>query len=59
MSKKSLITPSEVRSATDTSANGTSTKRMLYPPRMSQPSMLWLWIVSLLIIGVITFGGVS
>ena len=59
MAKKSLITSSEVRSVTNTSTNDTSTKRMLYPPRMSQPSLLWLWIVSLLILGVIIFGGVS
>ncbi|HXL36037.1 MAG TPA: hypothetical protein VN954_02415 [Ktedonobacteraceae bacterium] len=59
MAKKSLITSSEVRSVTNTSTNDTSTKQMLYPPRMSQPSLLWLWIVSLLILGVIIFGGVS
>ena len=59
MAKKSLITSSEMRSVTNTSANGTSTKRMLYPPRYSQSSKLWLWIASVLIIGVIIFGGIS
>jgi hypothetical protein len=59
MAKKSLITSSEVRSVTNTSTNDTSTKQMLYPPRMSQPSLPWVWIVSLLIIGILIFGGVS
>jgi hypothetical protein len=59
MAKKSLITSSEERSVTNTSTNDLSTKRILYPPRMSRPSWLWLWIVGLLIIGVIIFGGVS
>ena len=59
MSKKSLITSSEVRSVTNTSTNDSSTKRMLYPPGPSQPSLHWLGIISLLLIGVIIFGGVS
>ena len=59
MAKKSLITPSEMRSVTPISTNDTSTKRMLFPPRNSQPTRLWLWITSMLIIGVIIFGGVS
>ena len=54
MAKKSLITSSEMRSV-----NHTSTKRMSYPPQNSQSSNLWLWIASLLIIGLIIFGGVS
>jgi hypothetical protein len=58
MAKKSLITSSEIRSISKTSTNDASTKRMLYPPRNSQSSKLWLWIVSVLIIGVIIFGGV-
>src|SRR5437899_4481434 len=59
MAKKSLITSSEMRSVNNTSSNVTSTKRILYPPRNSQPSKLWLWIISLLVIGVIILGGVS
>jgi hypothetical protein len=54
MNKKSLITPSEMRSV-----NNTSAKRMLYPPRNSQPPKLWLWIASMLIIGIIILGGIS
>jgi len=54
MAKKSLITSSEMRSV-----NSTSAKRILYPPRNSQSSKLWLWIISLLVIGVIILGGVS
>jgi len=54
MAKKSLITSSETRQVTNT-----STKRMLYPLRKSQTPKLWLWIIGLLIIGVIIFGGVS
>jgi hypothetical protein len=54
MSKKSLITSSEMRSIANTSPN-----KILYPPRNSQSSKLWLWIVSLLIIGIIIFGGMS
>lgn len=41
------------------SVANTSTNKILYPPRSSQSSKLWLWIVSLLIIGVIIFGGIS
>ncbi len=59
MAKKSLITSSEMRSVNDSVTNDTSTKRILYPPRNSQSSKLWLWITSILIIGVIIFGGVS
>lgn len=54
MGKKSLITSSEIRSV-----NSTSAKRMLYPPRNSQPPKLWLWITSMLIIGIIILGGIS
>ncbi len=54
MAKKSLITSSEMRSV-----NSTSAKRILYPPRNSQSSKLWLWIISLLVIGIIILGGVS
>ena len=59
MAKKSLITSSEMRSINPGSTNHTSTKRMAYSPRNSPSSKLWLWITSLLIIGVIIFGGVS
>src|SRR6266702_514020 len=59
MAKKSLITSSEMRSVNDSVTNDTSTKSILYPPRNSQSSKLWLWITSILIIGVIIFGGVS
>src|SRR5438876_6194377 len=54
MGKKSLITSSEIRSISNTSA-----KRLLYPPRNSPSSKLWLWITCMLIIGVIILGGVS
>jgi hypothetical protein len=59
MAKKSLITSTEMRSVNNISTNDLSTKRMLYPPRNSQSSKLWLWITSMLIIGVIIFGGIS
>ena len=59
MAKKSLITSAEMRSITPISTNDTSTNKMLYPPRNSQSSMLWLWITSMLIIGIIIFGGIS
>jgi hypothetical protein len=59
VAKKSLISSSEMRSVNNTSSNDTSTKRILYPPRNSQSSKLWLWIISLLVIGIIIFGGVS
>jgi hypothetical protein len=59
MAKKSLIPSSEMRAISNTSTNDTSTKRMLYPPRNSQSSMLWLWVVGLMIIGLIIFGSVS
>jgi hypothetical protein len=59
MAKKSLITSTEMRSVTKSTTNGTSTKRMLYPPRNSQSSKLWMWIASILIIGLIIFGGIS
>jgi hypothetical protein len=54
MGKKSLITSSDMRSV-----NNTSAKRMLYLPRNSPSSKLWLWIASILIIGLIILGGVS
>jgi hypothetical protein len=54
LGKKSLITSSEMRSVTNT-----STKRILYPPHNSKPSKLWLWITSLLIIGIAILGVVS
>jgi hypothetical protein len=54
MGKKSLIPSSEMRSVTNTSA-----KRILYPPRNAKPSKLWLWITSLLIIGVVIFGAIT
>ncbi len=59
MAKKSLIPLSEIRSITTTSAGASSTKRMLYPPRNTQSSKLWLWIASILVIGLLIFGGVS
>jgi hypothetical protein len=59
MAKKSLITPSEIRAVTTTSSNDTTTKRMLYPPKNSQSSKLWLWIVLILVIGLILFGSMS
>lgn len=59
MAKKSLINSSEMRSVSQTSTNDSSTKRVLYPPRDSQHSKLWLWIIGLLIIGLILFGSVS
>src|SRR6266700_4614299 len=59
MAKKSLITSSEMRSVNDSVTNYTSTKRILYPPRNSQSSKLWLWITSILVIGLIILGGVS
>ncbi len=45
MSKRSLITSSEMRSVSNPSTN--------------DPSNLWLWIISILVIGLIIFGGVS
>ena len=54
LGKKSLITSTEMRSITNTSA-----KSILYPSRNSKPSKLWLWITSLLIIGIVILGGVS
>jgi hypothetical protein len=54
MEKKSLIPSSEIRSVTNT-----STKRILSPPRKSKSFKLWLWIISMLIIGVIILGGVT
>ncbi|HEX6108986.1 MAG TPA: hypothetical protein VFZ02_06185 [Ktedonobacteraceae bacterium] len=54
MGKKSLITSSEMRSVANTAA-----KRILYPHQNSKPSMLWLWITSLLIIGVIILGAIT
>lgn len=54
VAKKSLVTSSEMDSDSDTSA-----KRILTPPRNSKQSHLWLWITSLLLIGVIILGGVS
>jgi len=59
MSKKSLITPAEIRAVTTTSDNDSSTKRMLYPPKNPQSSKLWLWIVCILVIGLIIFGSMS
>jgi hypothetical protein len=59
MAKKSLITSSEMRSVSTTSANDSSTKREFYLPRDSQHSKLWLWIIGLLITGLILFGSVS
>ena len=60
MSKKSLITSSEMRSISNTSTDDTSTNRMLYPPRQTQTfSKLWLWIVGLMIIGLLIFGVMS
>src|SRR5436189_5984619 len=59
MAKKSLISSSEMRSVNNISTNDTAAKRILYPPRNSQSSKLWLWISSLLVIGVIIFGCVS
>ena len=54
VAKKSLITSSKMDSDSDTTA-----KRILTPPRDSKQSNLWLWITSLLLIGVIILGGVS
>ncbi len=54
VAKKSLITSSEMDSDSDT-----STKRIVTSPRNSKQSNLWLWITSLLLIGVIILGGVS
>jgi hypothetical protein len=59
MAKKSLIPSSEIRSVSNTSASNSSTKSELYPPRNSQHSKLWLWIIGLLIIGLVLFGSVS
>src|SRR5690348_5652507 len=60
MAKRSLITSSEMERITHTSTNDTSPKRMLYPPKNTQSSSkLWLWIVALLLIGIMLFGGVS
>src|SRR5260370_30132589 len=41
------------------SVTNTSAKRILYPPRISKPSKLWLWITCLLIIGVVIFGAIT
>ncbi len=54
VAKKSLITSSEMDSNLKTSA-----QRVVTPPRNSKPSKLWLWITSLLIIGMTILGGVS
>jgi hypothetical protein len=54
MAKKSLITSSEMRSV-----NNTSATRIEYPTRNVKSSKLWLWITSLLIIGLIILGSVS
>ena len=54
LGKKSLITSSEMRSVTNTSA-----KRILYPPRNYKPSKLWLWITGLLILGIVVLGAVT
>lgn len=59
MAKKSLITSSEMRSVSHTSANDSSPKRALYTPGNPQHSKLWLWIIGLLIIGLILFGSIS
>ncbi len=52
--KKSLITTSEMDSNLHTSA-----QRVVTAPRNSRPSKHWLWIISLLIIGMTILGGVS
>jgi hypothetical protein len=54
VAKKSLITSSEMNSDYNTSA-----RTIMTPPRNSKLSKLWLWITSLLLIGVIILGGVS
>lgn len=41
------------------SVTNTSAKRILYPLRNSKPSKLWLWITSILIIGIVILGAVS
>lgn len=59
MSKKSLITSSEMRSITPPSSD-TAPKRMVYAPRNTQSSsMLWVWIIGLLIVGLLIFGVAS
>lgn len=49
-----------MHSISNTSANDTATKRMLYPPRQN-PSFpkLWLWITALIIVGLLIFGVMS
>jgi len=59
MAKKSLITSSEMRSISKPSTSNPSTKRVFFPPSNSQPSHLWLWIISMLIVAIIIFGSVS
>jgi len=60
MSKKSLITSSEMRSIGNISTDDTSTERKLYPPRQTQSSSkLWLWIVGLTILGLLILGVMS
>jgi len=54
MAKKALITSSVIGSNYNTSA-----KRIVAPPKVSKPSKQWLWITSLLIIGVIIIASVS
>jgi hypothetical protein len=59
MAKKSLITSSEMRSVSNTSAQDSSPKGVSYPPKNSQHTRLWLWIIVLLILGLVLFGSVS
>ena len=54
VSKKSLITSSGMDSDFNTSA-----KRMFTPPGDPKPSSIWLWITSLLLIGVVVLSAVG
>ncbi len=54
MIKKTPITPSVVDAGYETPAKG-----VVVPPKSSKPSKLWLWITSLLILGLIILGSVS
>lgn len=54
MAKKTSLTPVVIDSGYNTSAKGIAA-----PPGDSKPSKLWLWVTSLLIIGVIVLGSVG
>ncbi len=59
VAKKSLITSSGMDSDHNTSLQRFVPQKFVSPLRNSKPPKLWLWITSLLIIGVIILGSVS